>query len=163
MTEDAVDRIAAQWASERPDLDAGPMRVIGRLHRVAAALEVELRPVFSEAGLGSGDFDVLATLRRAGEPFTLTPTELSATMMVTSGAVTKRIDRLEERGLVRRAVSPQDGRGRLIALTPAGRRLVDRLVERHLANEDRLLTPLDKGERDQLGALLRKLLLSLEG
>jgi DNA-binding MarR family transcriptional regulator len=138
------------------------MRVIGRIHRVGALLDAGLRPVFAEAGLGNGDFDVLATLRRAGAPFTLTPTDLSASMMVTSGAVTKRIDRLEAQGLVRRTVAPDDARGRLVALTPAGRRLVDRLVERHLHNEDRLLAALDDSERHQLAALLRKLLLDLD-
>ena len=87
---DAVDRIVAQWARERPELDTGPMAVIGRLHRLGALLETELRPVFAEAGLGNGDFDVLASLRRAGAPYRLTPTELAGTTMVTSGAVTSR-------------------------------------------------------------------------
>lgn len=160
---DAVDRIAAQWEEQRPDLDTSPMQLVGRLHRVGALLDAGLATVFAEHGLGNGDFDVLAALRRAGEPFRLTPTELSRSMMITSGAVTKRVDRLERRGLVRRSVSPEDGRGRLVGLTDAGRRLVDSLVEKHLANEDRLLAALSPRERAQMIGLLRKLLLDLDG
>src|SRR3954471_5184543 len=121
--QDAVDRIAEQWARERPDLDVGPMLVIGRLHRLAELLDQGLRPVFAEAGLGNGDFDVLASLRRAGAPYRLSPSELIASTMVTSGAVTKRVDRLAARGLVTRSVSAEDGRGRLVELTPEGLRL----------------------------------------
>jgi len=161
-TPDAVDAIAEQWARERPDLDIGPMLVIGRLHRAADLLDQRLRDVFAQAGLGNGDFDVLASLRRAGEPFTLSPTELGATMMVTSGAVTKRVDRLEHLGLVERRVADGDARGRLVTLTPAGRRLQESLHPEHLANEDHLLAPLDQDERHQLAALLKKLLQSLE-
>jgi DNA-binding MarR family transcriptional regulator len=160
--EDAVDRIAAQWARERPELDVRPMQVIGRVSRLAELLDQALRPVFAEVGLGNGDFDVLASLRRAGEPFRLTPTELGATMMVTSGAVTKRIDRLERDGLVARTVNESDARGRVVALTPAGRALVERVHPLHLANEDGLLGALDDQERTQLAGLLRKLLVSLD-
>lgn len=160
---DAVDRIIAQWSRERPELDTGPMAVVGRLHRLAALLEVELRTVFAEAGLGNGDFDVLASLRRAGEPYRLSPSRLAASTMVTAGAISKRLDRLEERGLVRRTVSASDGRGRDIQLTARGRRLTDDLVVRHWANEDRLLSALDADERAQMVGLLRKLLLDVEG
>ena len=159
---DAVDRIVAQWARERPDLDTGPMAVIGRVHRLGALLETELRTVFAEADLGNGDFDVLASLRRAGAPYKLTPTELAGTTMVTSGAVTKRVDRLVQQGLVERTVSTTDGRGRVVALTRKGKQVQERLHPQHLANEDRLLGALDADERRQLGDLLSKLLLSLE-
>jgi DNA-binding MarR family transcriptional regulator len=138
------------------------MQVIGRIHRVAALLEAGLRPPFAEEGLGNGDFDVLASLRRAGAPYRLTPTELTATMMVTSGAVTKRVDRLEKAGLVRRSVAEHDARGRLIELTPRGVEVVDRLVVKHWANEDRLLSALDADQRAQLVGLLRLLLLDLD-
>jgi DNA-binding MarR family transcriptional regulator len=160
---DAVDRIVAQWARERPELDSSPMAVVGRLHRLGALLEAELRTVFAEAELGNGDFDILATLRRAGSPFRLSPGELSTSAMVTSGAVTKRVDRLVEKGLVKRTVSATDGRGREIQLTPEGRALADEFVVRHWANEDRLLAALDPSERAQLVGLLRKLLLDVEG
>jgi DNA-binding MarR family transcriptional regulator len=160
---DAVDRIVAQWARERPELDTGPMSVIGRVHRLGALLEAELRPVFAEVGLGNGDFDVLATLRRAGPPFRLSPSELSDSAMVTSGAVTKRVDRLVAKGLVQRTVSASDGRGREIQLTPEGRTLTDEVVVRHWANEDRLLSALEPEERLQLVGLLRRLLLDVDG
>jgi DNA-binding MarR family transcriptional regulator len=161
--QDAVDRFAEQWARERPDLDVGPMMVVGRLHRVAELLDQELRTVFAQADLGNGDFDVLAALRRSGAPFRLTPTELAGATMVTSGAVTKRVDRLIGQGLVERTVSETDGRGRVVALTPEGKALQERLHPQHLANEERLLAPLDADERRQLADLLSKLLVSLEG
>ena len=160
---DAVDKIVAQWARERPELDTGPMGVVGRVHRLAELLDAGLRPVFAEVGLGNGDFDVLATLRRAGHPFRLTAGELSASTLVTSGAVSKRVDRLETKGLVKRSVSASDARGREIQLTAKGRRLTDEVVVRHWDNEDRLLSALDATERDQLRSLLRKLLLDVEG
>jgi DNA-binding MarR family transcriptional regulator len=162
-SQDAVDRIIAQWAVERPELDSGPMAVIGRIHRVAAILDIGLRPPFAAAGLGNGDFDVLASLRRAGAPYRLSPSELTATMMVTSGAATKRVDRLEAAGLVTRTVTEHDRRGRLIELTDRGRELVDRVVVEHWANEDRLIGALSQRERNQLVGLLRKLLISLDG
>jgi len=158
MTEpvDRVGRIQAEWARERPDLDVRPQGVFGRLHRLGAALTEELTVVFREHGLGEGDFDVLATLRRAGEPFERTPTELAEHTMVTTGAMTKRIDRLVARGLATRRASDTDGRGRVVALTPAGRRLIDVAFEEHLRNEERLLGGLTMPERAQLEALLAK-------
>ena len=125
---DAVDRIVDQWRRERPDLDPSPMLVIGRLHRLAGLLEAELRPVFADAGLGDGDFDVLATLRRAGSPFLLTPGQLAEQTMVTTGATTKRLDRLQARGLIAREVSATDGRVRLVRLTDTGLATVDAVV-----------------------------------
>ncbi|GAB3708500.1 MarR family winged helix-turn-helix transcriptional regulator [Mariniluteicoccus flavus] len=160
--EDAVDRLLAQWARERPDLDTSPMGLIGRVHRLGDLLERELRPVFADAGLGNGEFDVLATLRRMGPPHRATPTELGAQMMVTSGAVTKRIDRLVSAGLVGRETCATDGRGREISLTDAGLRLIDDLVARHVANEERLLAGLSADDREALAAILRRWLVSLE-
>lgn len=143
-----------QWRVERPDLDVSPQGVIGRLHRLAARLTEELVAVYTQFGLGEGEFDVLATLRRAGAPYELTPGELAATTMVTSGAVTKRVDRLAERGLVTRRVGDHDARGRVIALTPEGLALIDRAFEAHMANEHRLLSGLSDLERTRMAALL---------
>lgn len=159
---DAVDAITAQWAIERPDLDVGPMAVIGRIHRVGEILDRRLREVFATEGLANGDFDVLASLRRSGAPYALSPSELADTTMVTSGATTKRIDRLVGRGLVSREVAAGDGRGRVIRLTAEGKELVDRLHPRHLANEDRLLASLSPEQRAALIELLRTLLLDLD-
>lgn len=160
---DHVGRILTQWRRERPDLDVSPLGVIGRLHRLAEALNSELRALFAQAGLSDGDFDVLASLRRSGEPFALTPGELAGTTMVTSGAVTKRVDRLEAQGFVTRTVSPEDGRSRTIALTDAGRALIDDLFPRHVDNERRLLAGLSDAERDELARLLEKWGRSLDG
>jgi DNA-binding MarR family transcriptional regulator len=156
MEPDHVDKILGQWALERPDLDASPIGLIGRLHRLADVLNVELRTVFAEAGLGDGDFDVLVTLRRGGTPYELTPGELSASTMVTSSAVTKRIDRLEGAGLVTRSVSADDARSRRIRLTDAGLAVVDDLMVRHIANEHRLVSGLSERDRAQLAAILRR-------
>lgn len=153
---DHVAGILSQWARERPDLDTSAMGIIGRLHRVAAALHQELRPVFAEEGLGDGDFDVLAALRRSGAPFELSPGELGATTMVTSGTVTKRVDRLASLGLVTRSADERDRRVSRVALTDAGRELVDRLVEKHVANEERLLAGFTELERARLTRLLTR-------
>jgi DNA-binding MarR family transcriptional regulator len=156
MEPDHVDAILAQWRRERPDLDPSPIGLIGRLHRLADVLNVELRKVFAEAGLGDGDFDVLVTLRRNGAPYEMTPGELCASTMVTSSAVTKRIDRLERAGLVTRTVSDEDARSRRIRLTDAGFELVDRLMAVHIENEHRLVSGLSERDRAQLAANLRR-------
>lgn len=158
---DAVDRITAQWRRERPDLDSTPMEVIGRISRASALLQRELERVFAQHGLAGGDFDVLATLRRSGRP--VTPGDLSRSTMVTTGGMTKLLDRLEARGLIRREADPRDRRGRLVVLTDDGRALVDRAVEAHLENEQRLLADLSGPKREQLASLLRQLLLALDG
>lgn len=157
MTEphDRVAEIQREWARERPDLDVSPQRVIGRLHRLAGYLTEELVVGYAEFGLGEGDFDVLATLRRAGRPYERTAGELAQTTMVTTGAVTKRVDRLERDGLVTRRLAETDRRGRVIALTPKGKRLIDRAFTAHMANERRLLDAgLGAGQAAQLEALL---------
>lgn len=151
---DHVARLQAQWDRERPDLDTSPMGIIGRLHRIADALHAELRPVFAGAGLSDGEFDLLAALRRSGAPYELTPGELAATTMITSGAVTKRVDRLVAAGLVTRSVADHDARVRRIRLTDPGVELVDRLVVAHLANEERLLSSFSDLERSRLTHLL---------
>jgi DNA-binding MarR family transcriptional regulator len=153
---DHVGRIMAQWRRERPDLDPTPQGVIGRLHRLAQRLTEELAEVYAEFGLGEGEFDVLATLRRAGEPYELAPGELARSTMVSSGAVTKRVDRCVEQGWVTRRVSDADQRGRVIALTPAGLDLIDRAFTAHMANEHRLVGMLDEMERARLAHLLEK-------
>ena len=151
---DHVGRIMAQWAVERPDLDVSPQGVIGRLHRLAIQLDDELRPVFAAAGLARGDFDVLATLRRSGAPYELSPGEIGDTTMVTSGAVTKRLDRLEGAGLVARRTSDDDGRARRVRLTERGRALMDETFEKHMANEHRLVSLLGESDRRELARLL---------
>lgn len=160
---DHVDEIVDQWVAERPDLDSTPLHVIGRISRLSDVIDEQLRPVFAAFGLGDGDFDVLATLRRNGPPFELTPTELAARTMVTSGAVSKRVDRLAGAGLVERRVSDADARGRHVRLTDRGRALIDEAYPVHLRNEARLLAGLSTAERDQLAVLLRRAGASVDG
>lgn len=155
-------QIVDQWRTERPDLDASPLLVAGRIQRVAHLLDAGLRSPFAEIGLGNGDFDVLTGLRRSGAPFALRPVELSRQLLVTTGAVTKRIDRLADQGYVEREASDRDGRGKLVRLTDDGLALVDRMIAVHLTNEDRLLGALDRTERQLLGDLLARLAVSLE-
>ncbi|HEY1118048.1 MAG TPA: MarR family transcriptional regulator [Acidimicrobiales bacterium] len=157
---DATDGFIEQWHQRRPDLDCSPIATVGRMFRLTSILDGAIRPVFAQAGLATNDFDVLATLRRWDRP--MTPTELSRSVLVTSGTVTKRLDRLERRGLVRRTSRPDDGRGRLVELSPEGMRLADELAARHWANEERLLATLDDREREHLADLLRKMLLAHE-
>ncbi|WP_296664873.1 MarR family transcriptional regulator [Demequina sp.] len=157
MTRDQVDGILDQWHRERPDLDVSGMAVIGRVSRLAVALGVELRRVFAQHGLEEWEFDLLATLRRHGEPFRLTAGQLVASSMVTGGAVTNRIDRLAARGYVRRERDEEDGRVVWVALTDEGRRVVDATLPHHAANELRMIQSLSPSERDQLVALVRKL------
>lgn len=159
---DHVDTILSQWARERPDLDHSPLAVIGRVSKASAAINSRLRVTFAQYGLGDGEFDVLATLRRSGSPFRLTPSQLGEQTMVTSGAVTKRVDRLERAGLVTRTASDGDGRVREVALTEAGRACIDEALTDHLATEERILTPLNREDRALLARLLRDLLGGLE-
>lgn len=153
---DHVAQVMAQWRRERPDLDPSPQGVIGRLHRIAARLTDELVAVYARHGLGEGEFDILATLRRQGAPYSLTPGELAGQTMVTSGAITKRVDRCIAQGWVTRAPRETDGRGRLITLTETGRRLIDAAFTEHLANEQRLLATFDAAERALLEGLLAR-------
>ena len=162
MTEDHVARIQAEWRVERPDVDTSPQGVIGRLHRIANHLTGELTLLYAKFGLTEGEFDVLAALRRAGTPYERAPGEIALHTMVTTGAVTKRVDRLEEAGLVERRRSDADGRGRVVRLTPAGHRLFDKAFTAHMANERRLLEALSPAEAAQLEKLLTAWLGALE-
>jgi DNA-binding MarR family transcriptional regulator len=159
---DHVADIQAEWNRERPEIDVRPQGVIGRLHRLAGYLTEELCTVFRRHGLAEGEFDVLATLRRAGAPYERTPGELARHTMVTTGAMTKRVDRLERAGLVTRRPSTADGRGRVIALTKAGRRLIDEAFTEHMHNERRLLDMLSDRQAAQLESLLTSWLAHFE-
>ena len=155
-------QIQRAWRRERPELDVRPIGVIGRLHRLAGFLTEDLCVVYRRHGLGEGEFDVLAALRRAGEPFERAPGELARFTMVTTGAMTKRIDRLECDGLVTRRPSATDGRGRVVALTTAGRELIDAAFTEHMHNERRLLDALTPDEATQLETLLTRWLARFE-
>ncbi|MFI9817805.1 MarR family winged helix-turn-helix transcriptional regulator [Saccharothrix variisporea] len=157
---DAVDELTDQWRDERPDVDVSPMHVVGRVLRLARVFERRLKDYFATHDLERWEFDVLASLRRAGAPYELTAGALLKSAMVTSGAITNRIDRLEARGFVRRAQSPSDRRLVRVRLTDAGREVVDAVLVGHVANEETLLAPLSPVEREALAGLLRTLLLA---
>jgi DNA-binding MarR family transcriptional regulator len=159
---DHIDWIVKQWQRERPDLDVSALELLGRLFRVAQLAEIVLSEEMADRGLQPGWFDLLAALRRAGRPFELRPTDLMAATMVSSGGITKRLDRLAAAGLVERRSVPDDRRGTLIRLTRQGRAVIDRALTAHIANEERLLRPLTSTDRRALNRVLRKLLTGLE-
>lgn len=160
---DRVDRIIAQWNRERPDLDVAPMGLIGRLRRLSAHLGRGMEKTLAKHGLNGATFDVLATLRRSGAPYSLSPGDLLATMMITSGTMTNRVDQLEKAGLVRRTSNPEDRRSVLISLTDTGFSLVDEAVTDHVATQTRLVSGISEKERADLNRLLSKFLLEFEG
>ncbi|WP_353980666.1 MarR family transcriptional regulator [Salinicola endophyticus] len=159
---DQVDHILRQWHAERPDLDVVPMGLLGRLKRLTQHISRRTEAVLAEHGLTPADFDVLATLRRAGSPYTLTPSTLIAWTMVTSGTMTHRIDRLVKPGYVERIRNPEDGRGFQIRLTPQGLELIDEAVDSHVDNQHAMTRCLSDDERAELDRLLGKWLACFE-
>ena len=154
---DHVDHVIDQWNRERPDLDVSAMAIIGRIGRLEKTIQPRLDAVFAQHDLESWEFDVLATLLRNGAPHQLTPGELIASMMITSGTMTNRIDRLEQRGFVTRTVSQIDARKRLVKLTTLGREKADAALIDHVANESKLVSALSAKQRTELTKLLRLL------
>ena len=157
MAQDHVATILRQWAQERPDLDPSPIAIVGRLSRLSRHFERQLEANYKRYDLQGGTYDLLATLRRHGAPYTLTPTQLQAEMMLSSGATTHRIDLLENRGLLERSPDPDDRRGTLVKLTATGKKLVDEVTETHLATEADLLAALSATQRRELATLLGRL------
>jgi DNA-binding MarR family transcriptional regulator len=155
LERDEVDRLIAAWKRERPDLDLSPLAVLSRITRIARHLDIARRDAFAD--LENWGFDVLAALRRAGEPHQLSPGQLMQETLVTSGTMTNRLDRLEELQLITREPDPNDGRGSLVTLTRAGMRAVDSAMEDLLENERELLQNLSAKEREVLADLLSKL------
>src|SRR6266536_2204842 len=159
---DHVDRVRAQWAREQPELDTEPVAVIARLGRAARYVDQGHADFFGQQGLSRADWDVLASLRREGPPFSLSPTALYRALMRTSGAMSQRLASLERQGLIARTLDPADRRGVVVTLTKQGCKLVDEISAEHLANERKLLAPLSKKEQAALAGLLRKLLVAYE-
>lgn len=159
---DRVDDIIEQWHDERPDLDVSGMAIIGRIGRLEKLIRPRLNAAFAEHGLESWEFDVLATLLRSGSPHQLTPGALLESTMITSGAMTNRIDRLEHRGLVERVKNPEDKRQVLVTLTAPGNKTVSAALEDHVRNEAAILDGLAPAEQRQLVDLLRVLHRSLD-
>lgn len=159
---DRANRAIAQWQQERPDIDAKIMGLVGRLLEATQMIERDwLYPLATQFELHQGEFDVIATLRRSGQPYSLTPTALYESLMLSSGAMTSRLDRLENKGLIERGRAPEDRRSILVRLTPAGLALIDKLLPLHVANEQQALSSLNQAEQKQLDTLLAKLLTGL--
>lgn len=159
MKTDHVDLVIKQWRDERPDIDPSPMAVIGRLVRLSAIINNELQQVFVKFDLNIGEFDVLATLLRSGKPYALTPNSLFKALMLSSGAMTNRVDRLELKKLVKRTPDPNDRRSIIVSLTPKGLELINKAISDHVHKGDELLTCFSKKEQETMAKLLRKLLL----
>lgn len=159
---DEVDRIVAAWNTQRPDLDFAPLEVFSRIDRLSRHLERSRHEAFRRSELESWEWDVLSALRRAGEPYRLTPTQLLQQTMVSSGTMTNRIDRLVGRRLVRREADPRDGRRVFVVLTDDGRVRVDAAITRLVDAESGLLDRLTHADRERMAALLRKLSLGFE-
>jgi DNA-binding MarR family transcriptional regulator len=159
---DEVDRIVDAWQRERPDLDVGPLHVLSRVLRLARHLDLTRGSAFTKHGLEGWGFDVLSALRRAGAPYELSPGQLVAQMLVTSGTMTNRVDRLASRGLVSRGPDPSDRRGVKVTLTALGREVVDAAMADLLDRERILLNQLPPDEREHLAELLRRLLAPFE-
>lgn len=160
--EDEVDRLIAAWRRERPEIDVSPMEVLSRVSRLALHLDRARKLAFAEQGLVGWEFDVLSALRRSGEPYQLSPGQLVSETLVTSGTMTNRVDRLLERGLVRRLPAPDDRRGVLVSLTDEGRATVDAALEELLRREHALLADLDEADTQDLAEILRRLTLPFE-
>ncbi|MFI6443583.1 MarR family winged helix-turn-helix transcriptional regulator [Kitasatospora sp. NPDC050543] len=160
---DAVDTIAEQWARVRPDLRTEAMTAFGRIFRISRAMGDRMEQAYGAFGIGRGEFDVLATLRRSDAPYTLSPRELTASLMLTTGGMTGRLDKLERAGLVTRSPDPNDRRGLRVTLTPTGLELIDRAVGAGLAEQQQALAALDADEAAQLNHLLRRLLEATTG
>lgn len=155
---DALDVVLDQWRRERPDLDLSPMGVLARLGRVTRLVESEVEAVFVRHGLRSGEFDVLAALRRSGPPYMMIPSELSAVLMMSRAGMTNRLDRLEQAGLIERRLDPSDRRSFQIVLTTKGREVIDETLTDHAANLARLHTALTPQDAAELDRILRGLL-----
>lgn len=163
MTErDRLDELIDQWKKERPDLAPEVMASVGRIGAVARLIGSRLGEAAAGHGLDTGQGDVLFTLRRAGKPYRLAPSVLVASLLVTSGTMTNRLDRLEGMGLIERIPNPEDRRGMDVQLTQKGLTLVDELIPEHLENEEEILAPLDPSDRKQLDRIMRQLLAGLE-
>ena len=158
--EDYVDQILDQWQRERPDVDPFPMGIIARISRAAHLLEKAQGIVFSSFGLHRGGFDVLAALRRAGAPFCLSPTALYNSLLISSGAMTHRLDGLARSGLIERVPAPNDGRSLLVKLTASGLATIDAAITAHLDAEVGLVASLSKQDQEFLQEVLRRLLLA---
>ncbi|WP_312995790.1 MarR family winged helix-turn-helix transcriptional regulator [Achromobacter animicus] len=156
---DLVDLVISQWAKECPSQDFSAMSVVARLFRLNAFAARNVNRTFRQYNLHQGEFDVLATLYRTGAPHAMNPQKLVEALLLTSGAMTNRLDRLEQAGLLVRNPNPEDRRGIIVSLTAEGLRVIKVVLKDYLADLNEFLEPLSAAERRQLAGLLKKLLL----
>lgn len=159
---DAIERLTQQWAEEKPELDTEPMAIMGRILRIAKYMETEVAKLHKRYDLKLGEFDVLATLRRSGSPYCLTPSELMGSMLLTSGAMTNRLDKLESKGLIARAHSKEDRRSVSVQLTPKGIDLIDELMQVHVDLQHELIKGMDDQAKQKLNQALKLCLAEFE-
>ncbi|WP_434930644.1 MarR family winged helix-turn-helix transcriptional regulator [Shewanella sp. HL-SH5] len=158
-----IDRLVAQWGEQKPHLDTLPMAILGRFLRLQKHIEAEISACHKQFDLTMGEFDVLATLRRAGTPFSLTPSGLLSSMMLTSGAMTNRLDKLESKGLIKRVHSTEDRRSVTVGLTEKGLATIDEAIEQHVRIQHTLVDHLSDTEMPELNQLLKTWLVAFEG
>jgi DNA-binding MarR family transcriptional regulator len=160
---DDIDKVVAQWGEEKPHLQTLPMEIFGRIMRLQKHIEAEIAACHKQYGLTLGEFDVLATLRRSGEPFNLTPSALLSSMMLTSGAMTNRLDKLESKGFIERVHSTEDRRSVSVGLTEKGFAIIDEAIEEHVRIQLQLVQQLSDAEKPELNQLLKTWLAAFEG
>lgn len=158
---DIIDVLISEWKRERPDIDASSMAVVGRLIKLGKALEKSAGKALQDSGIYYTDLDVLATLRRSGEPYELTPKELMQSVLITSGAMTALLDRLTKLKLIYRSPDEKDGRIKRACLTIKGKEVIDKAIEVRFKEADESISALNKQEKDQLAHLLKKLLINI--
>ncbi|MTV24262.1 MarR family transcriptional regulator [Nitriliruptoraceae bacterium ZYF776] len=159
---DHVDRLIEQWGRERPELDTAPLRISARIMRLERYLDRQTQEQLATFGLNEGETNVLAALRRAGPPYALTPTDLYRSLLVSSGAMTNRLDRLEAAGLLERTPDPEDRRKVQVRLTEAGRERIDAALDDHTRRMQAELDFLEADDAEALAGLLRKVLRGFE-
>ncbi len=161
--QDIIDELVTQWKLERPDLvDVEAMHVVGRIIKLGKVLQKRTTKVLQESEIFYTDLDVLATIRRSGTPYELSPKQLMKSVLITSGAMTALLDRLTKLELVYRAPDPKDGRIKLAGLTEKGKQIVDKAIEIRFSDAKLSVESLNKKEYAMLSALLKKLLVSIK-
>ncbi|MCK8075409.1 MarR family transcriptional regulator [Vibrio sp. 1CM2L] len=159
---DAIDRVVEQWAKEKPELETEPMAMMGRIMRIAKYMETQVAELHKKYDMKLGEFDVLATLRRSGKPYRLTPSELIGSMMLTSGAMTNRLDKLEAKGLISREHSKEDRRSVSVQLTKDGLILIDQMMTEHVEMQKKLVKSLSASQKKNTNQLLKAWLSAYE-
>lgn len=162
MQMDAIDRVVEQWAKEKPELETEPMAMMGRIMRIAKYMETQVAELHKKYDMKLGEFDVLATLRRSGKPYRLTPSELIGSMMLTSGAMTNRLDKLEAKGLISREHSKEDRRSVSVQLTKDGLILIDQMMTEHVEMQKKLVKSLSASQKKNTNQLLKTWLSAYE-